>query len=168
MQKCLKHLLAYFHLRDKGSRILDHVEWFRENGFMNPDYTVSGTGLKEIKPIVSSKDDLSGLYDRLKEIFPSGNQDGTGYPWRGVRSIVVKKLAKIMADNGITEDEVIRAAELYWSSQFDSRKRRILTYFISKKEKGGEETSDLLEMVQRLKNEDEYRDNSSDSLVFAD
>lgn len=168
MQKCLRHLLAYFHLRDRGSRILDHVEWLRDKGYMNPDYSVSGSGLKEMKTVAPPGTDLSGLYDRLKDIFPQGNQDGTGYPWRGVKSIVVKKLGKMMAENKLSEDDVVKAAELYWSPQFDSRKRRILTYFISKKEKGGEETSDLLEMVQRLKNEDEYQDNSSDSLVFAE
>lgn len=167
MQKCLRHLLAYFHLRDKGSRVADHVAWFRDNGFMEADYTVSKEGLKEIRPLIAGKDDLSGLYDRLKDIFPSGNQDGTGYPWRGVKSIAVKKLAKIMADNGITEDDVIGAAELYWSPQFDSRRRRILTYFISKKEKGGEETSDLLEMVQRLRNGESGQGNMSEDLVFA-
>lgn len=150
-----KFLLAYFSL--KKQKIMADVSYLQYNKLLDKDFQITEKGKTAIEDLIIPKGryDVDALYKVMTDIFPKGLQDGTGYPWKGVKSIVKDKLRKFFKENpDVTPYDVIEATKLYWSGEYDNRKRRILTYFISKKEKGGEYSSELMEMIERLKAEE--------------
>lgn len=158
-----KFLLAYFSL--KKQKIMADVAYLQYNKLLDKDFQITEKGKTAIEDLIIPKGryDVDALYKAMVEIFPKGLQDGTGYPWKGVKNIVKDKLRKFFKENpSVTPYDVIEATKLYWSGEYDNRKRRILPYFISKKEKGGEHTSELMEMVERIKAEEgEHFDNNN-------
>lgn len=89
---------------------------------------------------------LFELANKLRDIFPEGKKPGTNYYWKSNAREVVLKLKTFFKiyGNGYTEEEILTAARNYVDSYInDTTFMRILKHFIWKREKGGEEISEL-------------------------
>lgn len=99
--------------------------------------------------------DFEDLARKMIDLFPRGQQPGTGYPWRFSLAGTVQRL-KMLAqckelNASFTDEEALTATRAYTSSITADGRKRILKYFIIKKLDEGYE-SDLLTWIEMTKN----------------
>jgi len=101
--------------------------------------------------------DLTALASQMRELFPTGEQPGTGYLWRCSVPTAVDRLNTLIKDTGetLTTDEVLEATRRYVANyEQNSKKVRTMRYFIYKNIiEGGKQKlqSDLLDWVYRVR-----------------
>jgi hypothetical protein len=103
-----------------------------------------------------SEDDLETLAAQMRELFPAGDQPGTGYPWRCSTSTVVTRLKSLLETRkkSFTNEEALAATRLYVSKMNNGRQIRTLRYFIYKNVNDGgkiEMQSDLLDAIDDIR-----------------
>lgn len=117
--------------------------------------------------------DFEALAQKLIDLFPKGNQPGTGYPWRYSLGGTIQRLEMLMNCKvlraSFTDEEALRAARSYTAAITQEKGRRILKYFIIKKTDEGYE-SDLLTWIEKTKDltEEELEQQSPAPLEEAD
>lgn len=108
------------------------------------------------------------IAEKLQQIYPKGFKPDTTTVWRGNKTDICTRLAKLEEESGIdlNEELLVKATQLYVDSFGDNRqKMRILPYFIYKNEiKNGqyEFCSDLLSIIQAIEDGVEPQQNNND------
>jgi hypothetical protein len=106
------------------------------------------------------------IAEKLQQIYPKGFKPNTTTVWRGNKTDICTRLAKLEEETGIdlNEELLVKATQLYVDSFGDNRqKMRILPYFIYKNEiKNGqyEFCSDLLSIIQAIEDGVEPQQNN--------
>ena len=106
------------------------------------------------------------IAEKLQQIYPKGFKPDTTTVWRGNKTDICTRLAKLEEETGIdlNEELLVKATQLYVDSFGDNRqKMRILPYFIYKNEiKNGqyEFCSDLLSIIQAIEDGIEPQQNN--------
>lgn len=106
------------------------------------------------------------IAEKLQQIYPKGFKPDTTTVWRGNKTDICTRLAKLEEETGIdlNEELLVKATQLYVDSFGDNRqKMRILPYFIYKNEiKNGqyEFCSDLLSIIQAIEDGVEPQQNN--------
>lgn len=103
-----------------------------------------------------SEDDIENLAVQMRELFPTGDQPGTGYPWRCSTSTVVTRIKSLLETRkkSFTNEEALAATRLYVSKLNNGRQIRTLRYFIYKNVNDGgkiEMQSDLLDAIDDVR-----------------
>ena len=97
--------------------------------------TVQGILLDSDKLVNGKQDDFEALANKLREIFPKGNQPGTNYNWRGSTAEIARKLKNLVVKYGcrFTDEEAIEATKAYVASfNGDYKYMKLLKYFLLK------------------------------------
>lgn len=108
------------------------------------------------------------IAEKLQQIYPKGFKPDTTTVWRGNKTDICARLAKLEEETGIdlNEELLVKATQLYVDSFGDNKqKMRILPYFIYKNEiKNGqyEFCSDLLSIIQAIEDGVEPQQNNND------
>lgn len=104
----------------------------------------------------STPKDLATLAAQMREVYPAGEQPGTGHLWRCSVPTAVERLTKLIKKKNIsfTAEEAIEATKAYVNSYNNGNKIRTMQYFIYKNVvEDGEEVmkSDLMEWIYRIR-----------------
>ena len=104
-------------------------------------YLIKSDYVDKIKDILLNSDkeipknfELESLYERLKELFPTGRKTGTSVYWRGNRKDVIRKLQVFTKNYGkYSADQIYEATKHYVERmQTNLAYMRTLPYFIGK------------------------------------
>lgn len=118
-----------------------------------------------------SKDRLTSLATKLKEIFPKGKKDGTNYYWADGVALIVRRLKLFFKKYGntFTDEQIIQATEKYVQGfNGNYQYMRLLKYFIFKEKIGAggevEGDSELISYIENAGQEENLRNDWTSSL----
>jgi len=99
---------------------------------------------------------LTALASQMREVYPAGEQPGTGHLWRCSVPTAVERLTKLIKKKNFsfTAEEAIEATKAYVNSYSNGAKIRTMQYFIFKNViEDGEEVmkSELMEWIYRIR-----------------
>lgn len=100
--------------------------------------------------------DLTAMASQMRELYPTGEQPGTGHLWRCSVPTAVERLIKLIKKKNFsfTAEEAIEATRAYVNSYSNGNKIRTMQYFIFKYVvENGEEVmkSELMEWIYRIR-----------------
>lgn len=100
-----------------------------------------------------TRDRLTPLADKLRELFPTGRKEGTNNYWRDSTNVISSRLASFFKKYGesYTDEQIVQATDNYIKSFNGNYKyMQLLKYFIFKKGTDGEENSQLASYLQNI------------------
>lgn len=109
------------------------------------------------------------LAEQLRQLWPAGNKT-PNVPWRDSAKEIAKRLVNTLKENNMTnasDDDIIRVAKVYVNrDEFaeDKKYMRTLRYFISKVDKQGIKTSELITGLEVLHESEKYY-TSEDNMI---
>lgn len=159
-------VLVYYILGGTGVLNEELCEELWNNGYLNKTldgYEYNSNKNEYINHLMSlssisnkSQNRYIELAEKLRELYPNGKKEGTIYYWRDSAKVIASRLINFFKKYGdYSDEEVIQATQKYINSfNGNYTLMQLLKYFISKKDKQGEDTSMLASYLENLGEED--------------
>lgn len=138
-----------FHASDKGMGLIDELLADSE------------------EDIVLKEEEIIGLANKLREIYPEGKMPGTSYYYRCNKADIIKKLKSFFRRYGnYSTEQIIEATQRYVDS-FNGNYTylRLLKYFIWKDENKDGETLQISQLADWIENKESINQVNSDWMV---
>lgn len=132
--------------------------------FINPRLNIQGLEVVEEilanSKLISPNDadaDFEILAEKLMALYPEGKKPGTSHMWRGSKTIIAKRLKRVVSKYGVsfTHQEAIDATRRYVESfNGNYTYMHILMYFLFKRDRiTGDEVSEFLSYLENTEDE---------------